>query len=57
MSKTILFLATLTLIGSFLFINQGFGIEENNKNFQNFKVKFHKNYGSIEEAYRLAVYV
>ena len=56
MAKSILAIGTLALLGSLLLLNQGFDRDENNKNFQNFKVKYNKKYGSTEEAYRLAIY-
>jgi len=56
MAKTILAIGTLALLGSLLLLNQGFDLDENTKNFQNFKVKYNKKYGSTEEAYRLAIY-
>ena len=55
MAETILAIGTLALLGSRLLLNQGFDLDEN-KNFQNFKVKYNKKYGSTEEAYRLAIY-
>ena len=56
MAKSILAIGTLALLGSLLLLNQGFDRDENNKNFQNFKVKYNKKYGSTEEDDRRAIY-
>ncbi|CAD8137544.1 unnamed protein product [Paramecium pentaurelia] len=55
MSKTILALGTIALIGALLMANQPQSVDYVSK-FETFKQKFGKRYGATEQAYRLAVY-
>lgn len=56
MSKTLLAIGTIAILGSLLLLNQDFSVENHTKAFENFKAKYNKRYGSTEEAYRLAVF-